>query len=819
MKKTPTPKKKAGQLFPAAKDIVDNKFQGGGSQLLTLTEEGDLPPSRIKDASSAHTIYKRYRFSDMESARQRRLVQEMYDCALPYDKDKLKSLGQGHRFNLNFGEAASLKEQATTAYNDLTDSTETMVRVRLKAGYADESEVAEKQGLIADGYHRMLKRWGEFDSTVQRLADVFIGHGVGFAYFPSATNWQFDVTGLQDFLISRQTRATEKAIQVGFAMRRYPVNELYQYVKDPEKAKENGWNREEVLKLIVRTCNGGKSVINYLQHIEEFEAVVKNNDLYAGEGLADTAAVVHCWVQEFDGTVSQYMIDEKGQADDFLFGERSRFDSVNNCFVGFTYGVGNGFYHGIRGQGYKIYSQVQASNRLRCGVLDSIFLSLSLLVQSEDADDLSTLSLVNFGPVTALPPEIKIHPVGNFAPPVQPAMGVVSDLSMQIQRNNGSYVASPVDPNAGRDRVTKAEVVTREESRGALAAAAMNLFYQPWQRLHREIFRRVQNKDYPEDTPGYEEVEEFRQWCEDRGVSIEDIAAVEDVEVVRAIGAGSSSLRRMMLDELMQYVWTLDEVGRNNLLRDKFAQNVGYSMVDRYIPRIQQLRPIVDERFAELENADLRLGQSVKIAMTDVHVVHLGIHIMAMQETLAGLQTTDPNQPPPIDPQHAMQHFGVAVPHCQEHLAAFAQDTTRKQQHAHFAELVNAFAQLSEQLAHNLREQQIAQARMERSVAEAKASQDPNSVGQDGQPLAPGQLSPDVQAKVDAANAIGQARLHQLQEIHDLRMQNSSQAAMQKMALDDLAAARKSMREIGKRTPTAQPQPAPVPSDDSAPYA
>jgi hypothetical protein len=762
--------------FPPAKAIVEQTCKEGASGLVAMSPNGTPPQSRVKDAKAAHDIYKKFFDADRTSAWQRKLIQEMYDGAPPYDQDQLKSLGQGHRFNINLGGAAAKKEAALAAYNDIADSVETMIRVSMREDI-DPTERTEKQQIIAEEYHRLHKdAWGEFDFSVQQLAEIFIAHGVSFAYREDPVDWRWKVTGLGDFLIPRRTRATENDIKVAFATRDYGVDDLYAWVKDPVTSRNLGWERDEVIKAIVRACYGDKGLATLDRSWERFEEEVKNNDLGISEAHAETVKVNHMWVREYDGTVQHCITDANGLSDKFFYVCPEKYESMQRWVHGFTFGIGNGFYHGIRGQGYKIYPQEQASNRLYCGILDSTFLSLSMLVQPADMDDLVTMSLVNFGAVTALPPEMQIVEQ-KFQSKTQEALAVAQNLSIQIQDNTGQYQSTPVDSAVlGRDRVTKAEVLGRAETRGSLSASSMNLFYQPWQRLHRESFRRLQNKDYRDDQPGGKERAEFLRRCRERGVTLADIQAVQDVEIVRSVGAGSPSLRRMMLDDLLQFLGALDEVGRNNLLRDKIAQNVGYSQVDRYLPRIQQKRPVIDERLAELENADLRMGVQIKISISDVHAVHAGIHLLGMQETLQELQAQQ------VDPPRALQHFQVAIPHTEEHLAAFAEDQTRADVHASMADLLNQFANLAKQLANNIREVQIAQEKAKRDVEVEQAQ----NGGQPGQ-----EMTPETQARVQSILAISQAKIQAMQAENAVMLQGVAQAAQQKLAIDDLANARK----------------------------
>ena len=87
-------------------------------ELETISDSGKAPRTRIKDAKSAHAIYTSIRNADDASSIDRQKIQSMLDGEPPYSPQQLKSLGQGYRANLNFGESAAALETALSAYSD-----------------------------------------------------------------------------------------------------------------------------------------------------------------------------------------------------------------------------------------------------------------------------------------------------------------------------------------------------------------------------------------------------------------------------------------------------------------------------------------------------------------------------------------------------------------------------------------------------------------------------------------------------------------------------------------------------------------------------
>ena len=244
--------------------------------LKTLNEKGGAPKTRIKDVKSANEIFESLRKGDELSSINRSRVQAMFDGSPPYSDNALRNSGQGFRCNLNFGEAEKFLEAAMSAYVDLINSVETLVRVETVFG--DPKQRIEWNRILSEEYSFQLRKWPRFNYEYLNLCNHFVGHGVGVNYFEDERSWQWRSSGLGDILIPRQTQATEGAIEVAAARRSVQVNDLYRYIEDPKIASELGWNVEEVRKAITTVSETHDSQFS---NWEEIQMQMKNNDLWS----------------------------------------------------------------------------------------------------------------------------------------------------------------------------------------------------------------------------------------------------------------------------------------------------------------------------------------------------------------------------------------------------------------------------------------------------------------------------------------------------------------------------------------------------------
>ena len=456
----------------------------------SLDEKGKPLVSRLKDVKSALAVFNNLRKADEQSSVNRARVDAMFDGASPYDQASLNRSGQGLKTNLNFGEAQRLLDISMAAYVDLYSSLEKLVEVKGTEGEA--SEIGPQEDIVSEEITHMLRSWPEFHSNYLRLCNTFIKHGVSVSYFDTPDDWKFRVGGFADILIPRQSPASEDMIDVAVGRRNYHLHELFAFIKNEKAAARVGWDVDEVKRVIMKNANtdGRGNRVNYSDW-ESLQQEMKNNDIHTGH-QNPTVSVLHFWVREMDGSISHYICAEDSPKE-FLYKKLSRYEKPEQAYVLFAYGVGsNGTYHSVRGLGHRIFNHIQTSNRLRCQMIDGAMLGSSVMIQPESQRSLDELGFTYYGAYAVLSPGVNIveKAVPNLGTAVQPAL---QDISQQLAMNTdtvstyGSQQSSPY-----RNQM---QVVADMDISTRLSGASLNLFYSSWNRLMREVVRRiVQNK-------------------------------------------------------------------------------------------------------------------------------------------------------------------------------------------------------------------------------------------------------------------------------------------------------------------------------------
>ena len=710
--------------------------------LQTLNESGTPPKSRLKDVKAATELFDSLRRGDEGSAVNRTRVQAMFDGAAPYSEASLRNSGQAFRCNLNFGEAEKFLESAMSAYVDLINSVETLVRV--ETSYGDPKQKVEWNRIMSEEYSFQLRKWPRFNYEYLNLCNHFVGHGVGINYFEDERSWQWRSSGLGDILIPRQTRATEDALEVAAAVRQMTVNELYKFIENPEVAADLGWNIESTRKAILKAATDNPAVDDW----EKVQNEIKNNDLWSGAKAA-RVSVVHMWVKEFNGTVSHFITLPSGDNKDFLYKRTGRYKSIDEAFTFFTYGIGtNGTYHSIRGLGYKVYSHIQVSNRIRSQAIDNAMLAGAPMIQPDDERALENFAFNYFGPFAILPPNMKY--VDKSSPnTAQTMMPVLQDLSQLVQERAGQYSVSGALGKG--DRKSQFEVAAHLEEAAKLNVTALNLFYNPWDRFHIEVARRFFRPDYIPTDSGGEAVMEFRERCFLRGVPVEALTAMDlkKTRSVRAVGNGSQAKRAVSLQQLNELAGVFDSEGRHNLFRDQVAALVGHDAADRYIPA----RP--DQRIP------------IDVFPNEIHIVHLDIHVPTLEELFLAVEQGQ------LELEEAAVKGMAVFDHSMKHLENVQQDPM-------MADRVNEFNSRLQQVSELIINGQRKLAKLQREAQDSPEAGE----GEEG-------AGEQQEAAADAQEKLIEHRLklQMMQEKHEMEMMIKLQRAEQERQLSDAKSA------------------------------
>jgi len=658
----------------------------------------------------------------------------------PIAPDKLRSLNLGYKTNIDWGEAAAVVQQRSGQHFELFNEVHSLVEFQSRV-FLDEKGVQPRvrwEEIVAEEFTTTLREWTGFLPLMvflRREADV---KDVGVCAWRDEWDWRPVPVERGAFFPSPYAKVDVDTWDICGIADSYDPYTLLGFANDPEAATAEGWNVEQVRRLLVDVFVGSMSQETErgldtghvsVSRWEQLQTMIRNNEPSCMSRMFEPIKVRHILVREpKSGRISHLIFSTAvcGEADDFLCQRLDRYERMSQAVFILPANYGNGYVRGVRGLLADVEGHCALSNRYMCDIVDAGRLSGTLMLKNmAGISDPRRLQLVRAGSVTLLPPGVEALQASSFAPPLS-TMVMVRDLSSSIMRNNtGVFRQMPETWVENQPPKTARQVAEEVSKEARLEKANVAFDYAHLQLLYREMYRRMINPVLLGDAtlPGAMEAQAFVRRCLQRGVP-EELLTPDALRlmVVQAIGAGSWGVRLDVTSQLVSMRALFDEAGRRNAVRDRLAALVGQRNVDRYLaPTTRDDIPSNETSIAVLENTDMKQGAAAVVGQDQNHVIHVLAHLEPLQELLQVLAEKGLEA---VDPQGALQVLSAFVPHIAEHLGILGEDPSRADFIRQVEEVLKAALvmrkQLEQEVERLMAEQQAQQEEQARMLAEAQ---------------------------------------------------------------------------------------------------
>jgi len=498
------------------------------------------------------------------------------------------------------------------------------------------------------------------------------------------------------------------------------VSELYNPIRDADRAKSIGWNPTAVLEACGRAMPESSATANASMDWELMQQELRNHDLYH-MSRSSTVQIAHIFVKEFTNKVSHLIIEERdgrssGEQPDgvFLYKKIGRFDSFRQVVCPMFYDIGDGTWHSIKGLAIKLCPFIEIKNRLNCSVVDNAFINMSVLVRPTNSQAATNAAIMHLGPLSILPPNVEIQQWG-LTGRMEEGLAVENALTRKLESNLGQY-RKPLLKEQGNP-ATATQVTYDAAKEAALGKGAVNRFYVQMDMLLEQMFKRAVNPNLCSDNKGQNDCAmEFQRRCIDAGVPKAKMQKPKFIRATRNIGNGSIFLRQQTVLQTAQFVPMLNEAGRQAWLDDAIAVMAGTEAVARWNPKQELSQQLQDEAaYAMMENAVLNMGAPVRWTNSQNNAVHAATHLKAAGDAVNSLNPQ--NNGGRGDAAQVLSFLDMAGPHIALHLEKMRVDPTQgrllKLFEGQFQELAKITDQLKKgaQQAMQQRQKQAAQMR------------------------------------------------------------------------------------------------------------
>lgn len=638
-------------------------MQYGSNSLETISQDGVVPETRMKDASSVQDFAKRLIDNDSRRSWKRARVNGLVDGNPPYKASKLREAGRADACNVNWGIARSYLESSVGSFYDLFS--EASGYITIKTDYGTPEQKDSWSNIISEEADNILRKDPTWDYNMQISQWDMVLHGCGPFLFEDAYCVLPKAFLCGDLKVPEFTKSDTGYWESCMIQATYYPPELYRFIENEEAANKVGWD-VEYTKRVIASAMDIRQQAGIQYEWDFYQQELKNNSL-AYYDDSKICRVAHVFWKEFNGRITHSIV-ERDTADGietkFLYRRIGRYEDFQNCIHPMYFDHGNGgYHHSVTGLGVKMFAAMEYENRLICNLADKAF-APKILFKPTTAEASQKFSLAMFGDYAVLPSGFDSQQTG-VAGLMNDGLAMHSAIQGLLQSNLSSYRQQvPADRPGNPPTAFQKQLEATQQS--ALNKTQFNRYYQQLDMLYSEIYLRLSNLNSAD-----KRAIEFQEKCKKRGVPKEAMNRISKIQATRVTGQGSAFMRKMAIDSLFVIAGSLPEDGRQSLIEDKIACEAGQASVTRYYPKKQ---PMSTDQEAEATQwvGLMKIGVPPKITSSQNPVTFAMVFLSAASQAVASLQQG-------ANPMEVLKFIEIAGPAVAAHLKRFASDPTRQQ--------------------------------------------------------------------------------------------------------------------------------------------
>lgn len=663
--------------------------------LETISPEGRIPQTRMRDAQHVIDFARRLRENDSKRSWKRSRVDGLVGGNPPYKTSKLRDAGMASACNVNWGSGRMYLESGSGAFYDLFSEAPGQVSIRTSFG-VNEDERSFYSNAMSECADLMFQEDPTWDFEMQQSQDQMVLHGRGPLLFEDPFKVLPRSFHDADLKVPERTKADTTYWESDTVEADYYPPQLYEFIQNEEQAKLAGWN-VEYTKMVIAYAMDIRQPDNQLYSWEFYQEELKNNSLSYYDD-SKVCHLVHAHWKEFDGRVTHVLVerdyqtpapsvgdDGKSAGPKYLYQAVGKYANFRQVIHPMYFDRGNGgFHHSVTGLGIKMYGAMEYENRLLCNLMDKAF-APKVLFRPNSNESKQKMEMAVFGDYAVIPANMEVEQT--------PIQGFLTDglamwrASTDLMRSNLSNYRQQVPTRESGNPATAREVALKASEQSNLSKPTYARYYRQLDLLYAEIVRRLCNMNSTD-----ERAIKFQQRCQERGVPRECFGRIESVTAVRVIGQGNPFMRQQAVSAVGAVVQRLPEDGQGNWLNDYIASNAGQSAVRRYNPQGKMSKMPTDQHVEALQCVGLmKQGIPAPPTSTQNPVIFASTYIRAGTQALQSVQQG-------ANPMEVVRFLEVIGPAILAQLQRFANDPLRYQAYQLLEEQFKKLAQLTDEL-------------------------------------------------------------------------------------------------------------------------
>ena len=348
----------------------------------TIGNEQTIDPDTLqvrrtfKDATQAHSAYRRLKQQNVERNKKNQLIQKKLNLEPPYSNKKLESMGQNWRSNRPTGFLSTMVSRIQPPFRQVIETAQTLTYTQ----YPIESVDSEnKTKIFREEITKCIRAWKGFDDLVAQIVHENTTFGYCGTCWDDMRDWKPEFLRQDYTFFSIETPQVSDMTPIWARKRRYQIAELLPVLEHIELSASAGWHINNLIESINNAIPAGRT-LDADDDARRYEDWIREGSYGASyENDAKYVELGEILVKEPTGKISRYLFDDKSGKE--ICTQVDRFNKMSDCLALFSVEIGSGNLMSSRGAGRDLYNTHVAIEKARNLVVDNTYLKGLLLLK------------------------------------------------------------------------------------------------------------------------------------------------------------------------------------------------------------------------------------------------------------------------------------------------------------------------------------------------------------------------------------------------------------------------------------------------------
>lgn len=537
----------------------------------------------------------------------------------PFDNAKLEEQAKTYKSNINTGflgtvhnkvfprmvarvkGARYLTASALPALNDMGEPNDR---------YREKTEIFRRETT------KTIRQWKRFHSYLNALSSTTSLYGLAYSAYTEPLEWRPKVFRPDEAFIPNGSSQEDESLTEFMIKDSYKIHELFELIEDKQTAKEAGYNIKNIVESIneamPRDVDEDPEHETYLKYEDIRRELITSTSYSEGSRVIE---VYHLFVTEYDGRVSQYMVDKDTQ--EILFEAEDLYEDMDDVVTPVPFQYGNGKYHGSYGVGQLLYDIALRVEKNRNAVIDNEVARGKFNIVVNDEKDMADAKL-------HITDEANYLAGATFAGN-QAALPSTADAFLELDRaivsmaeeKVGAFMPEPLVQGANK---TATEAQLNQMKEAETREAIIDHWLSHFSLVIRNVLVRLVN---PENQD--EEATKLRISLMAQGLSEEEIQYLAYQYPTQTVTDFSEAKDQRVAGFLATRKGD-PLYNQSKLERAIATAAIGAEVAnDLIIPDDDNTIQIEAARQQEEENTSIQAGKNIPVSPRDAHLIHMQV--------------------------------------------------------------------------------------------------------------------------------------------------------------------------------------------------